>query len=87
LVIFIKATRIACICLRVAAAGRPLIPKARKAGAKQQAGDWHNDPCRYSLGLLPSGPDPIGEWRVHHQPPAVHIANSGTKSKQKMKNR
>ncbi len=22
-----------------------------------------------SLGLLPSGPDPVGEWLVHHQPP------------------
>jgi hypothetical protein len=21
------------------------------------------------LGLLPSGPDPVGEWLVHHQPP------------------
>lgn len=22
-----------------------------------------------SLGLLPSGSDPVGEWLVHHQPP------------------
>ena len=29
---------------------------------------WTNDPCRNSLGLLPSGPDPIGEGLVHCQP-------------------
>ncbi len=28
-----------------------------------------------SLGLLPLGPDPVGEWCVHHQPPEVHISN------------
>src|SRR5216684_1447966 len=28
-----------------------------------------SDPNRSSLGLLPSGPDPVGEWLVHRQPP------------------
>jgi len=28
-----------------------------------------SDPNRSSLGLLPSGPDPVGEWPVHRQPP------------------
>ena len=26
-----------------------------------------------SLGLLPSGPDPVGEWCVHRQPPAPYL--------------
>lgn len=34
-----------------------------------------------SLGLLPSGPDPVGEWLVHHQPPGSHIGNIATKCK------
>jgi hypothetical protein len=29
-----------------------------------------------SLGLLPSGPDPVGEWNVHRQPPAPYIGES-----------
>lgn len=44
-------------------------------------GGWHDDPCRGSLGLLPSGPDPVGEWLVHHQPPGFHIGNIGSKCK------
>jgi diadenosine tetraphosphate (Ap4A) HIT family hydrolase len=33
---------------------------------------WEADerPEPRSLGLLPSGPDPVGEWLVHRQPPA-----------------
>ncbi len=33
---------------------------------------WEADerPEPRSLGLLPSGPDPVGEWLVHCQPPA-----------------
>ena len=27
-----------------------------------------NDPHENSLGLLPSGPDPVGEEHVHRQP-------------------
>src|SRR5437899_2969947 len=32
---------------------------------------WEADerPEPRSLGLLPSGPDPVGEWLVHCQPP------------------
>jgi hypothetical protein len=41
----------------------------------EKVGGWHGDPCRGSLGLLPSGPDPVGEWLVHHQPPGFHIGN------------
>jgi len=44
-------------------------------------GGWHDDPCRGSLGLLPSGPDPVGEWLVHHQPPGFHIGNISSKCK------
>jgi diadenosine tetraphosphate (Ap4A) HIT family hydrolase len=36
------------------------------------------------LGLLPSGPDPVGEWLVHHQPPGSHIGNIETKSKPRL---
>jgi diadenosine tetraphosphate (Ap4A) HIT family hydrolase len=38
-----------------------------------------------SLGLLPSGPDPVGEWLVHHQPPEAHIGNIAIKSKPSLK--
>jgi hypothetical protein len=46
-----------------------------------EAGGWNNDPFRGSLGLLPSGPDPVGEWIVHHQPPKSHIGNPLMKCK------
>src|SRR5215831_17618310 len=36
-----------------------------------------SDPNRSSLGLLPSGPDPVGEWLVHRQPPGPYIGGSG----------
>ena len=29
-----------------------------------------------SLGLLPSGSDPVGEWCVHRQPPTVYLDHS-----------
>src|SRR5215813_11015152 len=35
-----------------------------------------SDPNRSSLGLLPSGPDPVGEWLVHRQPPAPYIGGT-----------
>src|SRR3954452_22102959 len=35
-----------------------------------------SDPNRSSLGLLPSGPDPVGEWLVHRQPPASYIGGT-----------
>src|SRR5689334_20885159 len=31
------------------------------------SGRLTSDPSRSSLGLLPSGPDPVGEWLVHRQ--------------------
>src|SRR6266853_6789827 len=36
-----------------------------------------SDPNRSSLGLLPSGPDPVGEWLVHRQPPGPYIGGTG----------
>src|SRR6218665_1779614 len=53
----------------------------RAKAAEKRVGGWHDDPCRGSLGLLPSGPDPVGEWLVHHQPPGLHIGNILSKSK------
>src|SRR6185437_8582972 len=41
--------------------------------------DERPDPC--SLGLLPSGPDPVGEWLVHCQPPAAYIGPIKVESK------
>jgi hypothetical protein len=38
-----------------------------------------------SLGLLPSGPDPVGEWLVHRQPPALYIGRSGGEGKRSRK--
>src|SRR3982074_3643029 len=44
---------------------------------RSRQGTWSgrltSDPNRGSLGLLPSGPDPVGEWFVHRQPPAPYI--------------
>ena len=34
-----------------------------------------------SLGLLPSGPDPVGEGYVHRQPPARYIRHLATENK------
>ncbi len=34
-----------------------------------------------SLGLLPSGPDPIGEWNVHRQPPEAYLDEAEGKCK------
>src|SRR5207237_3715513 len=40
-----------------------------------------SDPNRSSLGLLPSGPDPVGEWLVHRQPPASYIGGTEREGK------
>src|SRR5262249_24490374 len=40
-----------------------------------------SDPNRSSLGLLPSGPDPVGEWLVHRQPPRLYIGRNGRQDK------
>ena len=44
---------------------------------------WEADerPEPRSLGLLPSGPDPVGEWLVHRQPPGCYIGRQGPESK------
>src|SRR5215469_18836528 len=39
-----------------------------------------SDPNRCSLGLLPSGSDPVGEWFVHRQPPGVISAAAAQKA-------
>src|SRR5205807_8355441 len=40
-----------------------------------------SDPIRTSLGLLPSGPDPVGEWLVHRQSPGPYLGPKGGESK------
>jgi diadenosine tetraphosphate (Ap4A) HIT family hydrolase len=40
-----------------------------------------SDPIRISLGLLPSGPDPIGEWLVHRQSPGAYLGPKWSESK------
>src|SRR6185437_1293208 len=49
---------------------------------KSSAG-WEADerPEPRSLGLLPSGPDPVGEWLAHRQPPGLYIGRGGGESK------
>src|SRR5262249_39126396 len=44
---------------------------------------WEADerPEPRSLGLLPSGSDPVGEWLVHRQPPASYIGPIAPESK------
>src|SRR6516165_1929134 len=40
-----------------------------------------SDPIRTSLGLLPSGSDPVGEWLVHRQSPGPYLGPKGAESK------
>jgi len=42
-----------------------------------------SDPNRSSLGLLPSGPDPVGEWLVHRQPPGLYIGGTERECKRR----
>src|ERR1700674_1177771 len=42
-------------------------PAFRLIAENRWEADERPDPC--SLGLLPSGSDPVGEWLVHRQPP------------------
>src|SRR5690348_12089359 len=49
--------------------------------AREKGGRLTSDPNRSSLGLLPSGPDPVGEWFVHCQPPASYIGRTKGESK------
>src|SRR5262249_30345452 len=60
---------------------------ARKRGiiANESRNWWEADerPEPRSLGLLPSGPDPVGEWLVHRQPPPTYIGPIKRESKQR----
>src|SRR2546423_7216579 len=55
---------------------RHLARFARKTGRRLTS-----DPIRTSLGLLPSGPDPVGEWLVHRQSPGPYLGPKGPESK------
>ena len=59
-----------------AAAGRPQASRGttRSAGGAEVGGWTETRPV--SLGLLPSGPDPVGEWCVHRQPPGSYLDQS-----------
>ena len=48
-----------------------------------EGGRLTSDPNRSSLGLLPSGPDPVGEWLVHRQPPASYIGGTERECKRR----
>ena len=64
-------------------AHRAIRPAAAPAALLDRGNWWEADerpdPC--SLGLLPSGPDPVGEWLVHRQPPGTYIGPKGAESK------
>src|SRR5690349_21891456 len=65
----------AAIVLPLSAPARTL---SRFVSGNRWEADERPDPC--SLGLLPSGPDPVGEWLVHRQPPGdLYRANNGGK--------
>ena len=54
----------------------PVLPAfrcARRGLHRRRAWEADERPEPRSLGLLPSGPDPVGEWLVHRQPPAAYI--------------
>src|ERR1700741_5098995 len=54
-------------------------PPARFAGKTSRR--LTSDPIRTSLGLLPSGPDPVGEWLVHRQSPGPYLGPKSPESK------
>src|SRR5262249_36163027 len=60
-------------------------PRTRPAYPRcpARSGRLTSDPNRSSLGLLPSGPDPVGEWLVHRQPPRPYIRPTGAESKRR----
>src|SRR5215207_5788912 len=51
--------------------------------AHELGGRLTSDPNRSSLGLLPSGPDPVGEWLVHRQPPGLYIVGTERECKRR----
>src|SRR5580704_3337334 len=75
-----SAAKSGAACERV---GCPRI-SLRSAGYSLVKG-WEADerPEPRSLGLLPSGPDPVGEWLVHRQPPGPYIGRGGGESKRR----
>src|SRR5215208_5135147 len=56
-------------------------PAHDEKGCMKLGGRLTSDPNRSSLGLLPSGPDPVGEWSVHRQPPDLYIGPRKPESK------
>src|ERR1700676_4788380 len=61
---------------RMRASHRTLRDSLEKTGRRLTS-----DPIRTSLGLLPSGPDPVGEWLVHRQSPGPYLGPKATESK------
>jgi hypothetical protein len=61
-----------------------LAPRCRRSASIERR-RWEADerPEPRSLGLLPSGPDPVGEWLVHRQPPGPYIGWGGRESKRR----
>jgi len=57
-------------------AGTAALPTFHVSAAKREQGEEETGqrPERNSLGLLPSGPDPVGERLVRRQPPVAYIA-------------
>src|SRR6202163_2610712 len=61
---------------RMRASHRTLRDSLEKTGRRLTS-----DPIRTSLGLLPSGPDPVGEWLVHRQSPGPYLGPKAPESK------
>ena len=61
---------------RRATACGPFFQSAFLARKVPEVGGW-TETRPVSLGLLPSGPDPVGEWNVHRQPPARYVDHRG----------
>ncbi len=66
-----------CVVHRASGRRSDAWPRACRMRAKWEA-DERPEPS--SLGLLPSGPDPVGEWLVHRQPPGSYIGRTGEKA-------
>lgn len=60
-------------------AGTPSMSRVRR---KREAGTMTRS---WLVRAASFGPDPVGEWIVHHQPPILHIGNSGKECKSEAK--
>src|SRR5579863_4062978 len=60
-----------------------MVPVSRFARCENKGWEADERPEPRSLGLLPSGPDPVGEWLVHRQPPGDYIGRGGGESKRR----